>query len=274
VVYRATDLRLGRTVAIKTLPRVSPEAAMRLHREARAAASVVHPGLAAIYGLETWEGVPMLVLEFLTGGTLADRLMRQPLEIRDMLTVGTRVAYALDRIHSAGILHRDVKPSNIGYTGDGEAKLLDFGIARIQHDLTRDGDSGGPSEVRRTTVPQTETNWIVDRTATGRVLGTASYLSPEALRNQRPAPSFDLWALSVVLYESLVAENLFLARSLPQMLEAIRSARAPDLREKLPDCPPQIAELFHRELHRDPARRSRTGRELAAHLEALAAEVL
>ena len=136
VVYRATDLRLGREVAIKTLPRVSPEAAMRLHREARTAATVSDPGLAAIYGIETWEGMPLLIQEYLQGGTLSDRLLEgKPLNPFQAIETGKTVALALQKIHSVGILHRDLKPSNIGYTQDGHAKLLDFGVARIHHDL-------------------------------------------------------------------------------------------------------------------------------------------
>lgn len=270
VVYRATDLKLGRTVAIKTLPRVSPEAAIRLHREARAAASVTHPGLASIYGIETWEGVPMLILELLKGGTLAERLMRRPVEVAEMLEIGKAVALALERIHSAGILHRDVKPSNIGFSGEGEPKLLDFGIARIRYDITRDGETPMP-EPGRTTLPVTHTRWAVDRTAAGRLIGTASYLSPEALNGAKPAPSFDLWALNVVLYESLTAENLFLSRSVPQMLDAIRNARVPDLRRTLPDVPEPVAELLHRELSQETRERAATGRELHERLERVGA---
>ncbi|MEM9555644.1 MAG: protein kinase [Acidobacteriota bacterium] len=273
VVYRATDLRLGRTVAIKTLPRVSPEAAVRLHREARAAASVTHPGLASIYGIETWEGVPMLILELLTGGTLAERLMRDPLEVPAMLEVGKSVALALERIHSAGILHRDVKPSNIGFTGDGDIKLLDFGIARIQYDITQDGDTPF-NEQNRTTLPVTSTRWIADRTVGGRLIGTASYLSPEALNGDKPGPAHDLWALSVVLYESLTAENLFLMRSVPQMLDAIRNAQVPDLRTKIADCPWPLASFFRRELSPRSAERAPNGFEYHERLEVLERELV
>ncbi|MEM8930037.1 MAG: serine/threonine-protein kinase [Acidobacteriota bacterium] len=264
VVYLATDLRLGRSVAIKTLPRVSPEAAMRLHREARTAATVTHPGLASIYGIETWEGVPMLILELLPGGTLADQLMAgEPLDPLLAVDMGKSVALALQKIHRAGILHRDIKPSNIGYTEEGQAKLLDFGVARIQHDLRQEtGDlaSGEPVDERSRVLNTAD--WMIGRTATGQLVGTLSYLSPEAVRAGRPEPSVDLWALNVVLWESLTGENLFKGRLMPQVLDNIRDGKTKSIRERLPDCPEPVAEYFDRELALDKSRRAASGREL------------
>ncbi|MCG8455866.1 MAG: serine/threonine protein kinase, partial [Holophagales bacterium] len=276
VVYAARDLRLGRTVAIKTLPRVSPEAAMRLHREARTAATVTHPGLAAIYGIETWEGVPLLILEYLPGGTLSDHLTRgEPLDTLLAIEMGQAVALALQKIHTAGILHRDIKPSNIGYTEDGHAKLLDFGVARIHHDARLDAAHGtldtpwdGRSRVLNTA------SWVIGRTATGQLVGTLGYLSPEAARGQRPEPSFDLWALTVVLWESLTGENLFRARNLQKLLEEILAARVRDIRKPLPDCPEPVARFFRRELSADPGERAQTGRDLHGRLEELRRELV
>ncbi|MEM8960708.1 MAG: serine/threonine-protein kinase [Acidobacteriota bacterium] len=268
VVYRATDLILGRTVAIKTLPRVSPEAAMRLHREARTAASVSHPGLAAIHGIETWEGMPMLILELLEGGTLADRLYDGPLGVDDILRTGQSVALALDKIHGDGILHRDIKPSNIGYTADGTPKLLDFGIARIAFDLRRDrAISHVTTAVHR--IGQLPA-WVgEDHTSTdgGAMVGTISYLSPEALDESPPAPSFDLWSLSVVLWEAATGENLFVSRSVVELLEKIRAADVPDVRSKVPTLPVPLVDFFRGALARDPVTRPQTGRELHQRLE-------
>ncbi len=141
VVYLAVDLALGRRVAIKTLPRIAPEQAMRLRREARAMVAVSHPNLALIFGAETWHGTPALVFEYLEGGTLGDRLQHGPLPASQVVQLGLAMSDVLDRIHAAGILHRDIKPSNIGYAGDGTPKLLDFGLARIMEDTRRESPS-------------------------------------------------------------------------------------------------------------------------------------
>ena len=240
---------------------------MRLHREARTAASVTHPGLAAIYGIETWEGMPMLILELLEGGTLADRLFDGPLPTHDILRTGESVAMALDKIHGDGILHRDVKPSNIGYTGDDTPKLLDFGIARIAFDLRRDRAMHRVTTAvhRIGQIP----GWIDDdqsSTDAGSMVGTLSYLSPEALQSKAPDPSFDLWSLSVVLWEAAAGENLFLGRSVVELVERIREARVPDLREKNPDVPQALADFFRGALARDPEQRPQTGGEMVERL--------
>ncbi|HEY8020256.1 MAG TPA: protein kinase, partial [Thermoanaerobaculia bacterium] len=151
VVYRGGDLPLGRPVAAKTLRRVSPEGAMRLRREARTAAGVSHPHLAAVYGMETWQGTPMLILELMEGGTLAQRIERGPLDQRETVELGIAMASALEHLHGADILHRDIKPSNIGFTRGsfghgGVPKLMDFGIARLMLDLRQDRDGGWSDE--------------------------------------------------------------------------------------------------------------------------------
>lgn len=268
VVYRATDLKLGRRVAIKTLPRVSADAALRLHHEARAASAVVHPGLAAIFGLETWEGTPLLIQEYLDGGTLADRLRAGPLETREVILAGQTVALALYRIHSLGILHRDVKPSNIGFTLEGDAKLLDFGIAHLREDLRTHPNVGGAGERGEEPSAWEATAWLAIETPRGEIAGTLTYLSPEAISGADPHPTFDLWSLCVVLYEALVGENLFLGR-VDNVLDAIRQARVPDLRQRIAQCPEILARFFDRELAQDRSRRSQNGKELHRRLRAV-----
>ena len=140
VVYLAVDMVLDRHVAIKTLPSLRSKSAERLHREARTMARVVHPNLALIYGTEQWRGTPMLVVEYLDGGTLRDSIRRGPVSYAEAMELGIVLADVLDRVHASGVLHRDVKPSNIGYTTDRRPKLLDFGLALLDQD--RDARSG------------------------------------------------------------------------------------------------------------------------------------
>ena len=275
VVYRARDLKLGRTVAIKTLPRVNAEAAMRLRREARTAASVTHQGLAAIYGLETWRGVPMIITEYLAGGTLADQLGQDPLDPLGAIDMASTVAQALAKIHAAGILHRDIKPSNIGYTEDGDVKLLDFGIARIQHDFRKErpddeNTAPGPDGSRIVNTA----SLMLPRTRTGQLVGTVTYLSPEAARGEKADTGVDLWALAVCLYESLTAENLFYGRNFQDVLTKIRDQRIADVRQKAPTCPEPLALFLAEELHLDRSRRSEDGLEMASRLRMVRAKIL
>lgn len=266
VVYRATDVELGRPVAIKTLPRIAPEYSLRLRREARAMAAVSHPNLAMIFGAETWNGIPMLIVEYLGGGTLADRLARGRLAPHEAAEVGIVLAEVLDRIHGAGILHRDVKPSNVGYTSDGTAKLLDFGLARILDDTRwRGAIAGGPPPAH-----DGEGGSLKTLTVSDRLVGTPWYLSPEAVNHLEPEPSFDLWAASLVIYEALAGWHPMAAASIDETLDRICRARIPDVRERRPDCPPPLATFLRDALSRDPRRRPSSGREMAQRLRGTA----
>lgn len=273
VVYRAVDLALGRPVAIKTMRRFSVGDAMRLRREARAAAVVRHPNLAVIYGVESWHGNPMLILEFLEEGTLQARIEEAPLALRAVLDLGIALASALEKLHAANILHRDLKPSNIGFSADGSPKLMDFGIARLRFDLRREaavlGD--GPTMVDGLEA----SSWspgVTSETASRQLVGTLHYLSPEAVGGEPPEVGFDLWGLSVVLYECLVGERIFRG-SVREVMAAISAGSIPDLRELRPDCPTEVAELLAVFLHRDRGRRPAHAAALRHELELLRARV-
>jgi serine/threonine protein kinase len=260
VVYLATDLTLGRRVALKTLPRVSDSLAVRLQREARAMARVRHPNLALIYGAEQWRGSPVLIVEYLEGGTVLDGLRRGPFSVDEALGLGIVIADVLDRLHSAGVLHRDVKPSNIGYTLAGEPKLLDLGLAAA----FAPHDDGEPSaEVR--VVASLHGDYAV--ASDSRQLGTLRYMSPEALAGQAPKPSFDLWALCLVLYEVIAGRYPFAALEGDDLVAALRRAEFPDVREARPDCPPAIAAFFRQALAADSSRRPRTAADLRIALQ-------
>lgn len=252
VVYRAEDLALGRRVGLKTLPRVSPEAVVRLRLEARSTAAVTHPHLALIYGAESWRGVPVLVMEYLAGGTLADRIKKGPLPVHEVLALGATLAGALEALHAHGILHRDIKPTNIGFAQDGQPKLLDFGVAQMLDDV----EHGSPvdSQFARP-----------DLTDTGTLLGTPLYLPPEAMEGAAPDRERDVWALGVAIYEAIAGRHPL--RETRELSRALRNGFQ-DVRDLRPDCPADVASLLGQVLA--PARQKRLA-EASRFREAMAA---
>jgi serine/threonine protein kinase len=238
VVYRATDIALGRSVAIKTLPRIVPESARRLRQEARLMAAVTHPNLAVIYGAETWRATPILIVELLEGRTLADRLRDGPLNPLDAAALGRALAAALDHLHRAGLLHRDVKPSNIGFTSDGTPKLLDFGVAQFVNEWEQ---------------PDT-------------VVGTPLYLSPEAVRGLPADESFDLWALAMVLYEAIAGRHPWGRLPLGELLDHIDRHTMPDIVHLQRNCPEQMRDFLRHSLAAERNRRPATAREMVHEL--------
>ncbi|HVT14812.1 MAG TPA: protein kinase [Thermoanaerobaculia bacterium] len=271
VVYRGTDLALGRPVAVKTMRRVSPEDAMRLRREARTAATVAHPHLSSIYGIETWHGAPMLILELLEGGTLTQRIEQEKLTALETVDLGIMMAGALAQLHSADILHRDIKPSNIGYTRDGVPKLMDFGIARVMFDLRRDTgiDSGTTPDGSSALLPSTSiwTQSPGSATLSKQLVGTLSYLSPEALGGQRPDVTFDLWGLSIVLYECLLGRKVFTGADVRQLMTRIKQGRVPDFAQVCPEHDDCLRDFFRGAMHKTLSRRPGSAPELRRRLE-------
>jgi len=262
VVYLATDLHLGRRVAVKTLPWVAPYLSVRLRREARAMAAVSHPNLALIYGIEFFHGIPILIVEYLPGGTLADQLRRGKLPWIKVLALGAALAEAVDRIHAGGILHRDIKPSNVGFAADGTPKLLDFGLARAV-DAARGLDLDTPASV------ESGSGETDELTGGGAIAGTVAYLSPEAINGEPPDPSFDIWSLSLVLYEAIAGTNPIQGAAREDTVSNVLYREIPDVRRFTPACPAPIAEFFRGALNGDRDRRPATGQELARELRAL-----
>ena len=245
IVYRGQDTRLGREVAIKLLPEAfatDPERLARFEREARLLASLNHPHIAAIYGLEESDGVRGLVMEFVPGATLAERLAAGPLKLGEALDLCRQIAEALEAAHDKGIVHRDLKPANIKVTPDGQVKVLDFGLAKAFR-----GESAGTDVSESATV-------TIGPTQAGAILGTAAYMSPQQAQGKPLDKRTDIWSFGCVMYEALTGRRAFggetVADSLPRILE-----HEPDW-EALPGAMPRrIRELLRRCLRKDPGSR-------------------
>ena len=197
-VYRAEDTNLNRQVAVKVLPDIfagDPERLARFEREAKLLASLNHPNIASIHGLEEHEGRRFLVLELVEGQTLAERLYRGPLPIEEAIEVCRQIAEGLEAAHEKGIIHRDLKPANVKVTPEGKVKVLDFGLARALHD-------------RAATAGQSHSPTITDEmTRPGVVLGTAAYMSPEQAKGKTVDKRADIWAFGCVLFRSCLPET-------------------------------------------------------------------
>jgi serine/threonine protein kinase len=263
VVYLAHDEGLDRPVALKTLPRILPEAVQRLRREARAMASVSHPAVATIHGVESWRAAPVLVVEFLAGGTLADRLRDGPIAEAEVVAFARQVLGGLSHLHRAGMLHRDLKPSNIGFTADGAAKVLDFGLSRlvVSGPATRARfgfDSAG--------VSHSEASQGLGATA---VAGTPLYMSPEVLDGGPPDARLDLWALAVVMREALAGHHPWAGLRVEEVLRRIRERGAAEPPAGAPRCSESLTALLARALARDQKRRPQTAEEFERELASL-----
>jgi hypothetical protein len=271
VVYRGVDLTLRRAVAIKTLPQMSPSQALKLRREARSMAAFSHPNLALIYGSESWNGVPLLIVEYLAGGTLEDRLEAGPMPLADVLSLGITLTEAAGALHRAGYLHRDIKPSNIGFSADGTLKLLDFGLARIVtgSDVVELLRTEERLALRKAAADAALHDALASGATDDRILGTPLYLSPEAIDGVAPNPSFDLWSICVVLFEAYAGRHP--ARDVSPVFTVMRISNCdlPDLRSIVADADPEVAAFFQRAFAKEATARPRTAEALREQLQRL-----
>src|SRR5688572_20729635 len=248
-VYRARDTQLGREVAIKILPvafALDPEPLARFEREARVLASLNHPHIAALYGIETTpteagHRVRALVMELVEGQTLAERIAQGPLKLAEALPIAKQIAEALDAAHEQGIIHRDLKPANIKLRSDGTAKVLDFGLAKALD---------GPAS------PGHLSHSPTHATLGGVILGTAPYMSPEQARGKPLDKRADIWAFGCVLYEMLAGRPAFAGATMSDTLVAILE-REPDWSALPAAIPTSVRRLIRRCLYKDPTGRMR-----------------
>jgi Tol biopolymer transport system component len=247
-VFRARDTRLKREVAVKALPpdvAADEDRIARFRREAEALAALNHPHIAAIHDVVEAGGSQFLVMEFVDGDTIADRIRRGPMPVAEALRAGAQVAEALEAAHARGIVHRDLKPANIKITPAGEVKVLDFGLAK---DLDAEASQAG-----RLSLANSPTV-AGGGTAAGVILGTAAYMSPEQARGQRVDTQSDVWALGCVLFEMLTGRQSFMGHTVTDVLAAVVRGE-PDWSALPADTPAGVRSLLRRCLQKDPSRR-------------------
>jgi serine/threonine protein kinase len=246
VVYLARDTRLDRQVAIKMLPSelaTDPSRLERFEREARLLASLNHPNLAGIYGVEEQDGARYLVLEFVEGESLAERLDRGPLPPDEAVEYAAQIASGVEAAHDAGVIHRDLKPANVMITPDGRAKVLDFGLARI--DEGSQSSSGADATPTMTTMHPQRSPTVV-----GAILGTAAYMSPEQARGRRVDKRTDIWSFGVLLYEMLVGSSPFYGETATDSIGAVLHKDL-DLTKLPENLPLNVRRVLERCLVRD-----------------------
>ena len=259
-VYRARDTTLDRDVALKVLPdafTADPDRRARFEREAKVLASLNHPNIAQIHGIEDAGGSRALVLELVEGPTVADLVARGPVTLDDAVRIARQIASALQAAHGAGVVHRDLKPANVKVRDDGTVKVLDFGLAKALDPETEPAPGTDRSQ------PPTLTT---SATRLGVIMGTPSYMSPEQASGAAVDVGADLWSFGVLLYEILVGERLFEGETAPHVLARVLD-RDIDL-SKLPAATPgPLRRVLRRCLERDPRRRMRDAGEAISDLE-------
>ena len=259
-VFKARDTRLDRAVAIKILPDVfasDPDRLARFEREAKTLASLNHPHVAQIYGVEDTAGVRALVMELVEGEDLSARLKRGAIPLPEGLAIARQIALALEAAHERGVIHRDLKPGNIKVGPDGTVKVLDFGLAKAL-------DPGASSNVMPTNLPTITSP--AHMTHAGVILGTAAYMAPEQARGQTVDRRADMWALGIVLYEMLTGRAAFGGETVTDVLAAIVT-RDPDWSTLPADTPSSTVRLLKRCLERNPRRRLADAGEAAMQIE-------
>ena len=250
-VYKARDSRLERTVAIKVLPEHLAESAERkerFEREAKAISQLNHPHICTLHDIGNQDGIDFLVMEYIVGETLADRLKRGPLTYQEAVTIAIQIAAALNEAHRHGIVHRDLKPGNIVLTESG-VKLLDFGLAKLMT----------PSAAEVSSELQTEAKPL---TSDGAILGTFQYMAPEQIDGEDVDARTDLFAFGVVLYEMLTVKKAFEGKTQASLIAAILEREPASVSTIQPLSPRSLDRIVSRCLAKDPAHRWESARDV------------
>jgi Tol biopolymer transport system component len=264
-VYRAKDTRLDRTVAVKVLPShlsENPEAKQRFDREARAISSLNHPNICTLHDVGHQDGIDFLVMEFLEGETLADRLRKGPLPTDQVLRTAIEICEGLERAHKSGVVHRDLKPGNVMLTKTG-AKLMDFGLAKA----APTGTSLASSLTMTTSGPSAGQ----PLTAHGTIIGTFQYMSPEQTEGKEADARSDIFALGCVLYEMATGNRAFTGKSQASLVAAILASDPPPISAAAPLSPPALEQVVKSCLAKDPEERFQTVHDLKLQLKWIAA---
>jgi eukaryotic-like serine/threonine-protein kinase len=282
IVYKAEDLKLGRRVALKFLPEElasDPAALHRFEREARAASALNHPNICTIHEIEEHEQNPFIVMELLEGETLREVISRSrpgkpPLELDELLDVAIQISEALDAAHRQGIIHRDIKPANIFITKQGQAKILDFGLAKLGSVVTAAGDDqmgqrddGDPHRTLRESVPLATSDPFLSQS--GMAMGTAGYMSPEQVRGEKLDARTDLFSFGLVLYEMATRQRAFSGDTAPVLHDAILKRIPTPARELNPEIPAKLEAIINRALEKNREMRYQSAAAMQADLERL-----
>jgi len=260
VVYKAMDLRLDRPVALKFLPEnmlQDAQALERFRREARAASALNHPGICTIYDIGEQGGRGFIAMEFIDGETLRSHIQGKALAVGEVLRLGIQIAEALEMAHGEGIIHRDIKPANIFVTKRGQAKVLDFGLAKLVRKGVAAGDAGSDGDA-------TDSTSIV-----GIISGTPSYMSPEQVRGDALDPRTDIFSLGLLLYEMATGRQAFSGRTGGVVIEAVLTRSPAPARSINPEIPPKLEEIINKALHKDREQRYQSAGEIRAELQRL-----
>jgi len=260
VVYKAVDLRLDRPVALKFLPDnmlQDSQALDRFRREARAASALNHPGICTIYDIGEQHGRGFIAMEFIDGETLRSHIHGKPLPLAEILKLGIQIAEALDAAHAEGIIHRDIKPANIFVTKRGQAKVLDFGLAKLVPKGVASADEDPRGEVPGST------------SIVGIISGTPSYMSPEQVRGDNLDARTDIFSLGLLLYEMATGRQAFSGETGGKIIEAVLTRSPVPARNINPDIPPRLEEIINKALHKDREQRYQHAAAIRTDLQQL-----